>query len=353
MTTGANDVRPLRRTARGTAMFLSLVGITAVSASSGFAYAADFFAGKTIKIIVGSGAGGGFDIYGRVIARHLGRHVPGSPTVIVQNMPGAGGGKAANFIYAVAPRDGTAVGAILPGTVFNPLLAGSTQLYDPSRFRYVGTADNGIRLCVTPKNSRIKKFSDVIQEEVTVGATAPGSSMFDYAQLLRNVARARFKIIGGYQNTAQISLAMERGEVDAVCGWDWSSVRAQQPDYQQRFNIILQTGMEPNSELTKMGAQVVQDYVREGDDRAVLELFLAQQIFGRPYVAPPGIDAERLGILRSAFDQTMIDPLFLADAAKLQLQITAAPGQMVEDVVSKMYKTPRHIIDRAAAAVKP
>jgi hypothetical protein len=332
-----------------------LVGlaIATLLCSSSSARAADYFFGKSIKIVVGSGAGGGFDIYGRVIARHLVRYIPGVPTVVVQNMPGAGGGKAANFIYAVAPSDGTAIGAILPGTIFNPLLAGSTQLYNPSKFRYVGTADNGIRLCVSPAGSRIKSFDDVLEREVTVGATAPGSSMFDYAQLLRNIANAKFKIIGGYQNTAQISLAMERGEVDAVCGWDWSSVKAQHPDYQQRFNIILQASMVASEELSKLGVKMVQEYVRDGDDRAVLELFLAQQIFGRPYVAPPGIAPEPLSILRRAFEETMADRLFLDDAAKLQLQIVAASGRMVEDVVSKMYRTPKHIIDRAAAVVKP
>ena len=146
---------------------------------------------------------------------------------------------------------------------------------------------------------------------------------------------------------------MERGRSTAVCGWDFSSVKSQQPDYLQKFNIILQTGMEPNPELSKLGVRVVQDYVRDGDDRAVLELFLAQQIFGRPYVAPPGIAEEPLGILRRAFDQTMVDRQFLDDADKLKLQITPAPGSMVEEVVSKMYKTPKHIVERATALVKP
>lgn len=329
------------------------IGIAASLALYSAAAATDHFAGKTVRIVVGSAAGGGFDIYGRAIARHLGRHIPGSPTVIVQNMPGAGGGKAATYIQSVAPTDGTAIAAILPGTIFNPLVSGSVQHYDPSKFRYVGTADNGTRLCVTPRDSRIKTFDEVLTQPVTVGATAPGSSMFDYAQLLRNIAKAQFRIVGGYKNTAEIGLAMDRGEVDGVCGWDWSSVKAQQPDYQTKFNIILQTGVEPSAELSKLGARIVQDYVREGDDRAVLELFLAQQIFGRPYAAPPGIAEEPLAILRHAFDRTMVDVQFLQDAEKLRLQITAAPGSMVDEVVSRMYKTPKHIVERAAEVVKP
>jgi hypothetical protein len=329
------------------------LGMAALLALSLPASAQDHFAGKTVRIVVGSGAGGGFDIYGRAIARHIGRHIPGSPAVIVQNMPGAGGGKAASYIQSVAPKDGTAIAAILPGTIFNPLVSGSVQQYDPSKFRYIGTADNGIRLCVTPRNSRIKTFDDARAQPMTVGATAPGSSMFDYAQLLRNLAKAQFKIIGGYKSTNEIGLAIDRGEVDGVCGWDWSSVKAQQPDYEQKFNVILQAGLEPSAELTKLGARSAQTYVREGDDRAVLELFLAQQIFGRPYAVPPEIAAEPLAILRRAFDRTMADKQFLDDAEKVKLQITAAPGSMVEEVVSRMYKTPRHIIDRAAEVVKP
>jgi tripartite-type tricarboxylate transporter receptor subunit TctC len=317
------------------------------------ARASDFYAGKTIRLIVGSEVGGGFDIYGRAIGRHIGRLIPGSPTVIVQNIPGAGGGKAASYLYSVAPKDGTIIGGLLPGTILNPLLDGNTSLYDPSRFAYIGTADSGTRLCVTSRTSSIKTFDDAIRSQSALGATAAGSSMFDYAYLLRNIARAQFRVIGGYKNTAEIALAMERGEVDGVCGWDWSSLRSQQPDYGAKFNIIVQTGMKPNPDLDKLGVRMIQDYVRNDDDRAVLELFLAQQIFGRPYVVPPDTPEQQTEILRRAFDETMSDPRFLDDVNKNKLQISAAPGTLVQGVVAGIYATPKHILDRAKDVIKP
>jgi tripartite-type tricarboxylate transporter receptor subunit TctC len=318
------------------------------------ATADDFYSGKTIRLIVGSATGGGMDIYARLIARHMGQYITGRPTVIVQNIPGAAGGKAAAHIGSVAPKDGSVFGTVFPGTIFNPILSGgSTEAYDPRTFAYLGSADNGTRLCATTRSSKIKSYEDAANNRTIVGATAPGSSPYDYAYLFNNTTNTKFHVAAGYKNTNEITLAMERSEVDGMCGWDWSSMRAQQPDFKNKYNILVQTGIEPNAELSALGVSWIGKYAQNEDDRQVLDFVLAQQIFGRPYVAPPGTAESRVQALRAAFDAVMIDKQFREEAAKLQLNIDAVSGSFVQGVVARLYSTPKHIIDRAKEAIKP
>ncbi len=318
-----------------------------------FSQANEFYAGKTIAIVIGSETGGGFDIYGRTLARHLGRLIPGQPNVIVQNMPGAGGGRAATYIYGVAPKDGTAIGGIQPGTIVNPLLTGSGQgNYDPAKFVYVGSADSGTRLCVTSIKSKVKSFDDATVRKTILGGSQAGSSTVDYGFLIKNTTRAQFDMVAGYKNTAEITLAMERGEVDGMCGWDWSSLRAQQPDYANKFNLILQTAIGSNVELVGMRVPDIEKYYRDDDSRKIAEFVLAQQIFGRPYLLPPGTPDAQTVTLRKAFDDVMQDGQFLADAQKSRLQLAPASGQEVQEVVAKFFATPPALVERAREAMK-
>ena len=317
--------------------------------------AAETFASKTISIYVGSAPGGGYDIYSRVIARHLGRFIPGHPQLVVQNMPGAGGAKAASFIASVAPRDGTAIGAISPGVVVGPLLGGMPSAqYDPTTLTYLATANNGIRVCVTTAQSGIKTLKDAQQRKVIIGTGAEGDSTRDYANLHKNTAGAKFELVAGYSGTPDIMLAMERNEVQAVCGWDWSSLRSQKADYirEGKLHVILQAGLVKSEELQKLGATSAFDVPMNELDRQATELVVAQQLFGRPFIGPPSMQPETVAILRKAFSDMFADPTFLADAEKTKIDIIPSDGKSVQDGVARIYAAPKHVVEHAREIIR-
>lgn len=336
---------------RRIASALALVLTAAPLAAS----AQDFYAGKQIIFIIGTAPGGGFDIYGRTVARHLPKHIPGAPVIVVQNMNGASSMRAAAHIFNVAPKDGTVVGAISPGAVVGPLLEGkSDALYDPTKFNYLATANNSARVCATFGTSKTKTFADALKQETIIGSVAEGGSTRDYAYLHRNTSKAKFRIIAGYKGTPDVLLAMERGEVEGICGLDWSSLRAQKGDYIRdgKLNILVQTGLEPNDELTKMGVPQIWNFFDNEEDRAVAELVIAQQLFGRPYIAPPGVPEANVAILRAGFIAALNDPALIADAERSQIDLAPAGGERVQEGVRKIYAAPAHIVERARDAIR-
>ena len=237
--------------------------------------AADFYAGKTIEFEVGADVGGGYDIYARTLARHIGQHIPGNPTVVVKNMPGAGSGRTAVFISNVAPKDGSTLGALMPGAIIGNLLddKANTQ-FDPTKVIYIGSADAGTRVCATYQTSKIKTFEDALKNRTIIGATAAGGATRDYAYLHNHTSGTKMEVVAGYKGTADITLAMERGEVDGTCGWDWSSVKSQKPDWlrDHKLNLLVQVGLDPNPELTKMGVPEIWKYVEGDENRKIVEL---------------------------------------------------------------------------------
>jgi len=320
------------------------------------AAAQDYYAGRTIDLVIGSGPAGGYDIYGRALARHFNRYIPGKPNIVVKNMPGAGSGRAAGFLAKIAPKDGTVIAGIMPGAVLGPLLEEKPEiLFDPVRVQYLGTANNGTRVCVGWAAAGIKSFDDIRGKEAPFGAVSPNESTHDYAYMLRKTAGATYKIVSGYQGTTEIGLAMERGEVVGSCGWDWASVKAQRGDWlrDKKLSVLLQIGLERNDELTKMGVPHVWDYVKDDTNRKVVELVIGQQVFQRSYIAPPEIPAAPLSILRRAFDATMADAQFIADADKLRIDIAPLPGAKVQEIVQKLHATPTTIVQAARAAIRP
>jgi tripartite-type tricarboxylate transporter receptor subunit TctC len=332
-------------------LVLASAGLAAVGTA---AHAQDFYAGKTLSIAVGTAAGGGYDIYARTIARHLGQKIPGNPTVIVQNMPGAGSAKAAEFMFTHAPKDGTAIGLIFPGMVVEPLLQPGKFRFDPTKFEYLGSADSGIRLCVTHRTSKIKTFDDVLKMPSTFGGSAAGSSTTDYAQMLINLAGARIKIVNGYKSSNDTVLAMERAEVDGICGYDSSSFKAQKPTWwnSAEARMILQASLEPGEELTKLGVPHIWKYVT-GENRKIAEVVLAQQEFHRPFLAPPGTAPTQLATLRKAFMDTLSDKAFLADADKMKLSITPKDHVTVTNLIKQMYASPPDLVAKVNEALKP
>jgi tripartite-type tricarboxylate transporter receptor subunit TctC len=319
------------------------------------AIAADYYAGKTINLIVGSAPGGGYDTYARVVARHLPKFLPGNPLIIVQNMDGASSRKAAGYINKIAAKDGTVIGAISPGAVIGPLLEdGEESQYDPTKLIYLATANVSTRVCASYTDSKIKTFDDAMKQEMTVGSEASGGSTRDYGFLHKNTSHAKIRVISGYKGTPSITLAMERGEVDGICGIDWSSLRAQKQDMLRdgKLNILIQAGLEPNDELTKMGVPMVWKYINNEEDKQVAELVIAQQLFGRPYIAPPGTPPEVVKILRTAFEKALNDPELLADAEKMRIDISFAGGERVQEGVERVYAAPKNILEKARDAIK-
>ena len=320
------------------------------------ATAADYFAGKTIDLLVGAPPGGGYDIYARVVARHLGRNIPGQPIIVVKNMPGAGSAKAAQFVSAIAPKDGTAIAGIMPGAIMGPLLDPRAEaVWDPTKVLYIGTANSGTRVCVTLKGSKIAKFDDTLKVPAKFGGSAPNDSTYEYGYLHKNTSGAIYDIVSGYRGTPDMALAVERGELDGLCGWDWSSFKSQKPDWlrDNKANVLLQVSLDPHPELTKMGVPTVFDYVKNAEDRKVVELVISQTVFHRSYIAPPGTPPAQLDILRTAFDATMQDKQFLEDAEKMRVDIDPLSGAKVQEVVAKLYATPKDIVERAKKAIRP
>ena len=335
-------------------------GLTALAAAVALATpsarAADYFAGKSIDLLIGAPAGGGYDIYARALARHYGRHIPGQPVIVSKNMPGAGSARAAGFISTVAPKDGTAIAAIMPGAVMGPLLDEKAEaLFDPTKVNYLGTANNGTRVCVSRKDSKIKTFDDALTQKAAFGGVSSNDSTREYGYMHKNTAGAQYDVVSGYSGTAEIALAMERGEIDGACGWDWSSFKSQRPDWIRdgKVNLLLQVGLEPNAELTRMGVPSVFKYVKSDEARKVVELVISQQVFQRSYIAPPGLPAEQLETLRSAFDATMSDRQFLNDAEKIRIDVSPLSGAKVQALVQKLYATPKDIVARARQAITP
>jgi tripartite-type tricarboxylate transporter receptor subunit TctC len=320
------------------------------------AHAADYYAGKTVELVVGGDAGGGYDIYARTLARHFAKHIPGNPTIVVKNMPGAGSTRAGAFVSSVAPKDGTSLAALMPGAIIGPLLEDKTTAgFDPTKVIYIGTADSGVRVCATYINSKIKTFAQAQKTKTVLGASAAGGATRDYAYLLDHTAGTKFEVVSGYKGTVDIALAMERGEVDGMCGWDWSSVKSQKSDWvrDKKLNVLVQVSLEPLKELTDAGVPHIWQFVPDENERRVAELVVSQQVFQRSYVAPPGTPADIVAILRKGFDETVADPDFLADAQKMKIAIEPLSGAKVQDVIARLYATPKALVERAKTAIKP
>ncbi len=319
------------------------------------AYADDFYAGKTITIVVGSGAGGGYDTYARLFARHLPRLIPGRPTIVVQNMPGAGSARAAGHLARIAPKDGTVMGIIQPGALVGPLFEGKPDPnYDATQFLYLGSADSSNRVCITMAESKIKTFEDAQRITTIAGTAGNGSSSRDYAFLHKNTSNAKFNLVGGYEGMANLFLALERGEIDTICGFDWASVKAQRPNFvrERKINILVQAGLEPFSELTQLGVPEIWKFTQGDRNRDIIRLVVAQQLFGRPFMVPPGTPKERVDILRAAFDKAFTDPELLADAAKMGADITPASGLKVQQTIQNMYGASPDLVSAAAKAIR-
>ena len=313
---------------------------------------AEFYRGKTVEIYVGYTVGGGYDLYARLLARHIGKHIPGNPTVIAKNMEGAASLRLANWLYQVAPKDGSVFGTIGRGTAFDPILGQKGAQFDGTKFTWIGSANDEVSVCVAWYASGVTKFDDVLHKELTIGGTGPSDDTVQFPRVLNAVLGAKFNVVAGYPGGNDVILAMERGEVQGRCGWSWSSVKVTHKAWidERKINVLIQLSLSKHPDITDV--PLITDLATTSEQKQIIKLIFARQVMGRPFLAPPGVPADRAEALRKAFMETMNDKDFLADAEKSQFEITPVSGERVQQLVSEIYQTPTDIARKAAATLQ-
>ncbi|MGI9504563.1 MAG: Bug family tripartite tricarboxylate transporter substrate binding protein, partial [Geminicoccaceae bacterium] len=298
----------------------------------------EFYTGKTVSLIIGYGPGGGYDSYARLLAQHMGRHMPGNPTIVPKNMPGAGSLVAANYLYNVAPDDGSEFGIFGRGIAMAPLLDGEGVEYDAIQFNWIGSLNNEVSTCVSWHSSPVGKWEDLKETELSVPSGGPGADDHLFASILRHVFDAKLRVIPGYSKSSEMLLAMARGEVGGFCGWSWSSAKSRKPEWIRdgQVNVLVQLALEKHPDLPDV--PLVMDLAETEEQRQMLELIFARQAMGRPFAAPPNIPEERLSALRDAFEATVSDPEFLAEAMKANLEINPLSGSAFDELLQSIYQ---------------
>ncbi|MFL4978965.1 MAG: Bug family tripartite tricarboxylate transporter substrate binding protein [Xanthobacteraceae bacterium] len=312
---------------------------------------ADAFAGKTVQMIIGFGPGGGYDLWGRTVARHIGRHLPGKPNVVPQNMPGAGSFVATSHIYHAAPKDGTVLGIIARDAALGPLTGATGARFDATRLSWIGTPAKETNVCIAYQTAKVKTAHDLFSQELIVGDTGPGTGTRAYPKALNALIGTKFKVVGGFHSSADVFLAMERGEVEGICE-SLDSIKNRRPDWipKKTVSVLFQGGAAPNPELKDV--PFVLDLARSNDDKQAIEFLYAGQGIGRPFVAPPDLPPERLKMLRDAFAATMTDPEFIAEARRNKLDLEPEDGEHLAALVQKIYATPKPVIEKIAGFIK-
>lgn len=300
--------------------------------------------GKQITMILGSAPGGGYDTFARTVAPHLARHLPGQPTIVIQNMPGAGSLLATNHLYNVAPRDGTVIGGLNPQLATEPLVRPERAKYDPRKLGWIGSALRETHVALAWHTSPVKTFDDLFQHELIVAGS--GGATDTFPNFLNSLLNTKFKVIAGYKGTREGMLAMERGEATGNGGTTWASLKATQAQWLQekKINVILQYGLTKHPELPTVAW--IYDYAKTPDDKAAMNLVFARQEFGRPYAGPPDLPPAILALYRKAFDETMTDKAFLAEAEKRKLDLDPIDGDAIQKLVDELYQASPAVIDR-------
>jgi tripartite-type tricarboxylate transporter receptor subunit TctC len=314
--------------------------------------AAEFYKGKQIELYIGYSTGGGYDVYARLLSRHLGKHIPGNPVVVPKNMEGAGSLRLANWLYRVAPRDGTVIGTIGRGIAFDPIMGGKGAQFTATEFGWIGSANDEVSVCVAWNTAGITRFEELHEREMIVGGTGATADTDLFPRVINSVLGTKMRIITGYPGGNDITLAMRRGEVQGRCGWSWSSIKTNHPDWLKdgTLKVLVQLSLEKHPDMPNV--PLIMDLVKTPEQRAVLRSVFARQVMGRPFLAPPGVPADRLAVLRKAFQETMKDKEFLAEAEKMKLEISPVSGEKVQSVVAEIYGSPSAVLKLATDAMK-
>ena len=324
-----------------------VVAIAAIGSPARADAVADFYRGKSITISIGFGPGGGYDIYARALARHFGRFIPGNPTIVPQNMPGAGGLKAAMYVYHATARDGLSLATFGGFSVLEPLFGNDQANFDPLKFTWIGNMNRDVSSCAVWAAAGFDRFDDIFQREMIFGSSGKASTTSQHALVLKNMLGAKIKVIEGYQGTNSINLAMKRREVDASCGIYLSSAMSSYDQDLKNGNmrILIQFGRE---NAAYFGDAVnLYNLLKADGEKQVADIIFRQGEVARPFTAPPGIPADRMQALRTAFMQTMKDPAFLADAQKINIPIDPMAGDEVTKLFESFYAAPKSIVERA------
>lgn len=329
------------------------IGVCTQPAGAGADEVAAFYRNRTVAIVVGHEVGTGFDIYGRALARHVGRHIPGNPSIVVQNMAGASGVAAANWLYEVAPKDGTVMATFVQTVPFEPLFGNKSARFDPARMTWIGNMEESVGLCGVARASGIASFDDLLVREAVFGATGATGPLGKYALAVKNLLGAKLKVIHGYKGSASVKVAMQRGEVQGICGLPMSTVKSfWRDDYESgQFRPVIQLSGNPHPELTAIPH--VDRYANSEEDRQLFGLIFGTQVVGRPFVSPPAQPPARTAALRAALMRTMQDPEFLADAAKMQIDIEPMSGEAVEALIARFTASSPAVVERAKKAFSP
>jgi tripartite-type tricarboxylate transporter receptor subunit TctC len=334
----------LRAAAAGTAAMLCVPPAAADDV-------ADFYRGKTASLYLGYPPSGAYDIYARLIARYMSKYVPGNPQFIVRYKPGAASLNLANELYNVMPRDGSVIGMFARSVALNRLLGREGANFNPVEFNWIGSANNEVSICGVWHGVGVWTTKDFISRPLVFAANAPGAESDVYPNILNTLLGTKFKVVAGYPGVNDLTLALERGEADARCGWSWGAVKAAKPDWlrDKKIYIAVQFATKKHPELPDV--PLATDLARNEKERAALDLILTQQVMGRPFAAPPKVPTERVTALRRAFDQTMRDPEFLAEADKSKLEIAPVDGEALQAMVEHMFQSPQGVIDDARRAI--
>jgi tripartite-type tricarboxylate transporter receptor subunit TctC len=331
------------------AVVASLIASAAVHAQSPDA----FYKGKRVTIEVGSAAGSGYDAYARLVARHMTNHLPGNPSVVVQNLPGGGGLTSANHLYNVVARDGTTIGSVQRGLLISPLIMPDGVKYDVTKFRWLGSTNAESGVVAVWHTAPFQTISDVMQHEMVVGGSGPYTDSETTPRAYNRILGTKFKIVSGYESTAPVLLAMERGEVQGIGNSSWSNWTTTYAHYlkDKTVRLLLQSGPDKNPDLPDV--PMAMDLAKTEADRQALDLLLAPNKIGRPFVAPPEVPQDRIAALRAAFDATVADPTLRAEAKAQNMDISPVTGTYIEQTVARLYALPAAVVKRASEAIQP
>jgi tripartite-type tricarboxylate transporter receptor subunit TctC len=327
------------------------LALAALGAAGAQAQTSPFAGGKPLTMIIGFGPGGGYDLWGRVLGRHIGKHLPGNPTVVPQNMPGAGSFVAASNIYNIAPKDGTVMGIIARDAPLGPITGAEGARFDPTKLSWIGTPTTETNVCIANAKAAVKTAADLTQKTLIVGDTGAGTGTRSYPKALNEILGMKFKLVSGFPSSSDVFLAMERGEVDGICE-SYDSVSGKRANWikDKVINILFQGGAEPNPQLKAV--PFVLDLAKTDEQKTEIRFLYAGQGIGRPFVAPPNLPADRLKMLRDAFDATMKDPDFIADAKQQKLDVDPEDGPHLEALIKQIYATPKPIVDKIGQLIK-
>lgn len=346
-------MKRIRRQAN-TTMAASAALAAAVLAPSFAAAQTHFYQGKTIELIVSTGVGGGLDANARVVARHLANHIPGQPTIVTKNMPGAGHIRAANYVFTQAPKDGTTIGTFIPIFVMAQVLERSRSIqFNPAQFNWLASTSSSNSTVYVWHTSGIKSVEDATKRQVLMGGTGAGSYTIIYPTLMNSLLGTKFKLVTGYQSAAEVGLALERGEIEGRAGNNFNSLKAENGEWLRtgKINLIAQVGLARDAEFSQV--PLLTDFARSEDDRRILRLFSTDVVIGRPFVTSPGVPAERVAILRHAFDAMMKDPAYIEESKKASLDVMPTDGPTIQKIVGELVSTPDEIVAKAKLAMEP